>query len=348
MLSALILFATLAAEEGDALSEAYCFDLRSVVNVNPYEPGEVAAGEGYGLPPRYVWFEAEDAHATSRDFETVDAAEASGGEMLGGGFGEKKGDRIEFYFDAPWETEEAFVFLRTTRLSANALTALKADVNGDERATAYIPPNNGLGDNIEDFRNGLCSAAIGPVRVGRQVVRLRADQDNEPLRIDCVWIASGQINIVNQVDSSGRIHDPAPAGSVIYTPGLRTIHDYPFDLIDPWAESRKTILAIQEETREIPIDEGPMSTVAVLATSAGPKSEATLLVTYADGQKKSYPFTVGPFFTKRPQANAMRLGSDRVGYVEEIDIDDGDVIGIAIESKVRLLVLGVSFRAVER
>ena len=327
-----------------AADEAYCLDLRSAADLNPYNADAIAAGPGFAVPLQFKWLEAEAALTMSAGVSVEELNGASGGKAIGGGFGASADDAIEYAFDLPWSAKEAYVYIRTARKSENALVKLQVFVNGDARGTALVPTNKGYGDDPQHFADGLCSTNIGAIEMGRQVLRIQPVQGDEPVVIDGFWVSASPLSITGKLLDDGTAQPPLPPGTIVYRPGLNHVRGKPYDLIDPFENSGKAIVDARAGVTSIPVDGGQMSKIFVLATSPGAGAQGTLIVSYSDGRKEEVPVSFGPLHDKRSLTAAISLGSNRYAYLAEADLQGGKVNKLEIETEQRILILAVSFQ----
>jgi hypothetical protein len=300
-------------------------DIREQLNVNPLSDTAMDRG-GVDVPEaKYLWLEGEDAGAMSEGLGADPAYRASGGRMLGGGFGNNPGDWAEWYFDAPFQCDDAILYVRTTRAGENAFTSLTCAVNGEERGTLLVPVNAGWGDTDLDFEKGICSVPIGRIHMGRQVIRLTAGDTYEPIAVDGFWLASDVIDIVNRVGNDGKIQPVASPYMLVYPYGRRIVDRVPFELVDPEEnEGRGIIRLLQGESVTLSLGHRTMTQLHVLGAGVRGSTVVTVTFAMAEGEQTASA-TLGALYTRPGEGGAMGAGRYRSVYRAEVACPDVEV-----------------------
>lgn len=308
-------------------------DLRALMNANPLSDEDMRVA-GVDIPAQqYVWIEGESAGAVSEGLGPEQALRASGGSVLGGGFGNNPGDWAEWYFDFPFNAQDAILYVRTARAGENAFTGFAVTLNGETRGELLAPVNEGWGDSDEDFARGLCSVRVGAVHMGRQALRFEAGETYEPVAIDGMWLAVEAIDLVNRVDADGGMRPAASPYMVVYPPGRRTFRGTPYDLIDPEGNGGKGVVRLAKGA-SVTIPFGAYDASGVQFLGAGIRGKCAIRVTFrtAEGEETVREAELGSLYVRQPEGGVMTAGRFREVYSVAVPGIDGPAVSVTVTS----------------
>ena len=339
---ALSLFALLAAEEAPVapapepkvITQYRSLDLTPFANADPFSSGEMHV-EGISVPPTsYVFIEGESYGKIEGQGAIEERAAASAGKVLGGQFATAAGDAAEWYFDLPWDAEKARLYLRATRPAGSAFAFLDIELNGEKRAELFLPETGGLGDSEADFTIALSMTELGNVPMGRQALRFVNSKSATAINIDCLWIADGQLDLLNHLDDNGVVREPADIYIIVYRPGRNYVNGIPFDFIDPRMNERKGIIVSDRGPVVLPCAGQEGDQLAILCAGIKGPVQASATVSYTDGREMRHDIAIGGMYAQdSPKDAATTLGQYRYAYVAEVPIAEGAVQEVRIDNE---------------
>jgi hypothetical protein len=308
-------------------------DLRPYANADPLSEEELYGERISPRGPGYVWVEGESFFRKKGASGIETRAAASGGKVLGDGFGARAGDWAEWSFDMPFASAKGVMILRVARTEGNATARLRVARNGEAVGNVWAPLTGGRGDVERDFSDGVLLVEIGPLPMGRQIFRVTTAADNDLTGLDGFWIGAEPLDVVNCVDTGGRMHAPASRGALAYTPGTAEAEGVPFSLIDPRVNGGKGVYSSGKEPLIINIPEQTGAWLHLLGGGLPEKTEIQARCVYGDGQSQENTFIFGPLFTKEPANPALSLGVGRHAYVVSVELNDAPLNEVRIEGK---------------
>ncbi|MBI5091584.1 MAG: hypothetical protein HZB26_03970 [Candidatus Hydrogenedentes bacterium] len=311
------------APDPHAGSKFIPLDLRSVANVDP-----MAKEDPFGLGPEppnrpYLWVEAETLNKQDGAFGPEARAGASGGQLLGKGFGAKPANWAEWYFDLPFQTEKGQLYLRAAREKQNPSAVLQVTLDGRNVCTFFIPLTGGPGDQEKDFGPELARAELGHIEMGRHVLRITTSNAGDDINLDGFWLSDDQQDFQNRIDDQRRVPPPARPHMLVYPFGPIQIHGVAFDLLDPAKNGGKGILVSgSAPAAPVPCAGVQGQHLQVLGAGITEDTEIEVTVAYNDGASQSQKIHLGTLFTRKPKQPVARFGLERWGYLASVSIQD--------------------------
>lgn len=305
-------------------------DMSAVVNTDPlglespFIPGTTPR------VPDWQWFEAEDCYRKSDGVAVVQQTRASAGKMLGGQWGAKPGDWAEWNFDLPWQSENLQLYLRIARHEGNPVAKLNLTWDGESSWSVQVPHTGGPGDNDTDYEGGLARVELGRQQMGRHILRITSESENDKFHIDGFWLCDGEIDVVNRIGNDGRIKPAASQHNLLFPPGQRRIRGIDFVLIDRDQNEGKGFFLSGDAP--LVLDGGSERAATLHLLGAGIRitpaqqvdpnpSSATAEILYEDGSKADAPLLFNPLYSSKQGDAVVTLGLRRFGYLIDIPLD---------------------------
>lgn len=331
-----LVIALSAALSADAPVYNYTpIDLRAVVNADPLARASLFIPSTMPYIPETRWFEAESVYKKTPELTVQPQARASGGSVLGGGWGTRGGDWAEWNFDLPWGSDDMQLYLRVIRTGGNPVASMTITWDGRELWGAQVPVSSSPDPDLS-FESGLCRLELKRQQMGRHVLRIKTTEPGDLIALDGFWLADGQVDVVNRIDAAGKIMAVASRENLLFPPGERTLkgteafRDITISMIDPETNNRNAFFLSGDVPFQLAFRGEKGSALVLLAAGLkmkGEKVDDTTLaakaeITYEDGAMESAELAFEPLFTsKRANDPVVSFGMSRYGYLVGVPLN---------------------------
>ncbi len=317
-----------AAQEAPAKRAYAPIDLSGVFNSDPLS-GDILPDLEEAPGPRHVFLEGESfASGQASIRRSMEVANASGGAVAEG-VAEPGTGAVEYSFNVPFDSQDAWLYWRAEQSALPAeFYAAQAALNGIRRGGLYAPARHPEHE-ADAFAGGVRGVALGPIRMGRQILRLypRDAGRRFPVRVDCLWVGREPLDLIARLDANGQVHAPLRLNQLAYDAGEARVGGVPFQLsIEP--DDGQGVLLLREEAVTIPLDGAGVEASTIHLLGAGITEDSSLTLTFESGGEpaRSVNVPLPKLFHRNapPEALGPRLSVGQYKYVWPIAIESGD------------------------
>lgn len=281
--------------------------IRSVANADPYPKGELFTGETSNFR---LWREAE-AYSAIRGFGGEDRkASASGGLVLGMGFGGSADHWVEYRLATP-ALERPSILVRVARHESpgdGKAGSWQVLLDGKEVGTITPPQTGGWGEQDEHYY--WVRVTLPATSAGVHAIRFHSTRAGNNTNFDGFYLTEG---LYDPPDTPHTAYRREQSEQVQYVPGKIRVGPVEYDTLAPWNTAGRAIIVLRGEKGprrparvEIPVTQAQGAIAVHLlggiggfvrsdqAGAAG-NADMTVVLRYGDGTTTSFPvFLTGP------------------------------------------------------
>ncbi|MEP0766224.1 MAG: hypothetical protein HRF45_06750 [Fimbriimonadia bacterium] len=275
--------------------------IRSVANADPYPNGELFTGEDTYFR---LWQEAE-AYSAIRGFGGEDRKEsASGGLVLGSGFGGEADHWVQYTFATP-ALRRPSILVRVARHDSPGDAregSWRVLLDGKEVGTLDPPQTGGWGEIDEHYY--WLRARLPTMSAGVHAIRFQSTRAANNTNFDGFYLTEGLFDPSNVPHTA---YSQEQSEQIQYIPGKMRIGSVEYDTLAPWDTSGRAIIVLRGDRGprrpdrvEIPVAEGRGARAVHLLGGVGGfvrsdqagvagNADMTIVLRYGDGTNTSFP-----------------------------------------------------------